>query len=710
MIFRLLPRSTIGILAIASSLAAPTSVWAECSTSTPCAETPIDIGNLGGSSFTTINSFNVDGSEAVGQSSTIGSNSHAFRWTSGGGIQDLGTLGGSSSNATMVSSDGSVVAGSSDTSTVFGSHAFRWTSSTGMQDIDPLGSSSLSYVTGMSADGSVLSGNANSNNIFRWTSPTGMLLLNALPGDSNAFATLNNGVSNVSADGSTILGTSFGASGARAVRWFGESLTAQDLGAGVGSDAQGVSADGSVISGRDLNYTSVFRWTASGGFTNVGAPVGSISINSAFLSSDGNAIIGDVIFGNLVASYHWDQVNGFNSINPAATFSNLSTRAFSGDGSVVVGIMFGSSSAAFRWTEASGTRDLNVLLSDAGVDMNGIVLEDATAISRDGKVIGARDGNLEAYIVKYDDGTAAAGVTTGSSLQKSINQLANAHTTVLAQQHGLALPLLGDDKPITDRNEVGVFGYGGSAAGGGLAQFSSGTGLSILAGVSYGEENYDSANVSDSLMGALAIRYVKLDQSAWHPFVEVGGWLAPNAELEFDRQYTNGAGSASATGYTSGNLSYLFARAGAFWDLSYGKQFLLTGEIGRETNDVSGYEETSSNVNPFNAVAASTRDAIDIAKLRAAYSFQISGRLDATVWAAGAYGFNQDVTIATNVVDVGLFSAKNDDDVGWAEYGARIGYALNDAITLDLFANGVSGASNEVDTRVHGGAGLRYHF
>ena len=43
------------------------------------------------------------------------------------------------------------------------------------------------------------------------------------------------------------------------------------------------------------------------------------------------------------------------------------------------------------------------------------------------------------------------------------------------------------------------------------------------------------------------------------------------------------------------------------------------------------------------------------------------------------------------------------------EYGARVGYKVTDAMTVDLFANGVSG-EGAVDTRVHAGAGIRFNY
>ena len=45
----------------------------------------------------------------------------------------------------------------------------------------------------------------------------------------------------------------------------------------------------------------------------------------------------------------------------------------------------------------------------------------------------------------------------------------------------------------------------------------------------------------------------------------------------------------------------------------------------------------------------------------------------------------------------------------WAEFGARIGYRMTESLTLDAFANGVSGGSG-IDTRVHVGGALRVSF
>ena len=56
-----------------------------------------------------------------------------------------------------------------------------------------------------------------------------------------------------------------------------------------------------------------------------------------------------------------------------------------------------------------------------------------------------------------------------------------------------------------------------------------------------------------------------------------------------------------------------------------------------------------------------------------------------------------------------MLTAVTDDNTAWAEYGARVGYAVTEAVTFDVFVNGVSG-DDDIGTHVHGGGGLRYRF
>ncbi len=66
-------------------------------------------------------------------------------------------------------------------------------------------------------------------------------------------------------------------------------------------------------------------------------------------------------------------------------------------------------------------------------------------------------------------------------------------------------------------------------------------------------------------------------------------------------------------------------------------------------------------------------------------------------------------SVGATVAGVGTLAAVNEDDTVWVEYGARVGYAVTENVTFDVFANGVSG-EDQIDTRVHTGAGLRVRF
>jgi hypothetical protein len=355
-------------------------------------------------------------------------------------------------------------------------------------------------------------------------------------------------------------------------------------------------------------------------------------------------------------------------------------------------------------------QSIQALLVAAGVNMTGWRLEAATAVSGSGNTIvgyGIDPSFLtEAWIARFGPET---GFTTPGALQNSVNNLANEHTGVMAQEHGLAQPLLGDDKPLENTNEIGVFGYGGSAGGGGYSRLASSYGLALLVGVSYGQEAYANADLNNSFIGAAAVRYLEPGHGLWHPLVEVGGWLTPDASLEFDRIYANGSGTATGVGNTHGELSYIFGRAGVALDLAPREQLIVSGEFGREQLQVDGYSEDLTG-NPFNATVAPGTDRMDIAKARVAYSFGITRAFDATLWGAAVYGFNNESDLTADVAGVGTFTAVADNNVVWAEYGARVGYAINNGMIFDVFAEGVSGPKNEIDTRVHGGADLRYRF
>lgn len=171
----------------------------------------------------TLKSDNSGGSRASGISSNglyviglasndIDSMSHAYRWSTEGGMQDLGVLeAGKSSSARAINSDGSVVVGVADTSA--GAIAFRWTQQSNvMESLSTLAGGSSSTARALSADGSIIVGQSNigaQDRGFVWTEQTQMItveewLRNSGVSVSNDFTEDATGIS---ADGTVIVGT-----------------------------------------------------------------------------------------------------------------------------------------------------------------------------------------------------------------------------------------------------------------------------------------------------------------------------------------------------------------------------------------------------------------------------------------------------------------------------------------------------------------------
>jgi probable HAF family extracellular repeat protein len=135
----------------------------------------------------------------------------AFRWTSADGLQGLGDLEGDDffSMAGAISDDGTTIVGFGTPERDFelgrGPEAFRWTSGGGMQQLGDLpGGSFLSFAQAVSSDGSTVVGHgttAAGYEAFRWTSAGGMQGL----GDLSGFGS---GGIDVSGDGSIVVGIS----------------------------------------------------------------------------------------------------------------------------------------------------------------------------------------------------------------------------------------------------------------------------------------------------------------------------------------------------------------------------------------------------------------------------------------------------------------------------------------------------------------------
>lgn len=251
-----------------------------------------------------------------------------------------------------------------------------------LTDLGTLGGSA-SFASDVSGDGSVIVGDSDSGSgvrAFRWEAGI-MQDLGTLPGGTVSSA------AGVSADGSVIVGSSLNENDfiSRAFRWTAAGGL-EDLGS-LGGDftgANGVSADGSVVvgsSGTSDNVDRAFRWTAASGMVDLGTLEGGEFSFANDVSADGAVIVGqsERSGGDFIA-FRWSAAEGMQDLGTlGGSFS--SATAVSGDGGVIVGFSLTASDddRAFRWTEAQGMQSLGVLPGDTdsfsfGVSDDGLVI------------------------------------------------------------------------------------------------------------------------------------------------------------------------------------------------------------------------------------------------------------------------------------------------------------------------------------------------
>jgi probable HAF family extracellular repeat protein len=145
------------------------------------------------------------------------------------------------------------------------------------------------------------------------------------------------------------------------------------------SHANGISADGSVIVGQGSSPSGsprAFRWTSSGGMTDLGDLPGGTNFNWAnAVSANGTTIVGlaHTATGPVEGDgFRWTAASGMVSLGEFPGGSNrIEPLAVSGDGSIIAGYVttgIYSFASAFVWDAAHGLRDFkSVLLNDYGL-------------------------------------------------------------------------------------------------------------------------------------------------------------------------------------------------------------------------------------------------------------------------------------------------------------------------------------------------------
>jgi len=242
----------------------------------------------------------------------------------------------------------------------------------------------------------------------------------------------------ISADGSTVVGSCCSIGQVEAFVWTEELglIGLGDLsGSGIYSQAQGVSADGSVVVGVSTSAShpsqnEAFIWTSAGGMVGLGDIPGSYFNSGARgVSADGSVVVGLGYSSNGPEAFRWSAADGMVGLDDFRGGGHYSEAyASSADGNVIVGA--GRQIAgieAFRWTAAEGLVGLG-FLSDWPIHENVSVAE---AVSADGSVIvgsginadgehrpfrwTATEGMVDSATLRYRPGPSAFPLTATSS-------------------------------------------------------------------------------------------------------------------------------------------------------------------------------------------------------------------------------------------------------------------------------------------------------
>ncbi|WP_169055401.1 hypothetical protein [Rhizobium sp. P44RR-XXIV] len=715
------------------------------------ASSPTFLGIFSGGTQSDAYKISSDGLVVVGSADDNAGNAAVFRWTASGGMVNLGTVtGGNFANLAGISADGSVVVGYAGAGRS-SQHAFRWTSATGMVDLGTLGGN-YSYANAVSADGAVVVGRAfvtgSNQHAFRWTSATDMVDLGTLGGNfSSATA--------ISADGAIVVGNSWTTPGGNqhAFQWTSATGMA-DLGTlgGNFSNAIAISADGTAVVGQartDDNNLHAFRWTSSTKMQDLGTLSGGVSSIASLVSADGAVVVGGStsnIDGTFIShAFRWTSATNMVDLGTLGGLYSVA-NAMTPGGTVLVGrsTISDSSWHAFRWTSTTGMADLNTLLSNAGVNMTGITLSEANAISANGQyIVGGgtgptTNGNTQAYIVRYVDATVApppppvvsagttdstpspvvtggattdptpiAGLTTPASLQSSANEIGKERQTTMGQMHGFADQMLQEGTAFGTPSSVSAFGSVGSASAG-LSGHVDLEPFEVMAGIGYASEDYPGASMDGAFIAAAKLRYTHMFDARFGAFGEIGGFYSPDSDYHFSRTYANGAGTAMGSGKASGEQAYGFARIGTLIKLTPDDQFAPSFELGRQTLHTSSYNEVLSSVNPFDASMPASSSTMDLFKLRGQWVHDFTSKIEGSVWGAWAHGFNYHDGSQLNVGGLGSLSPQTSGSLDWAEYGVRVDYKLTEKMKVAAFVNGVAGG--DVGSRAHVGADVSLHF
>jgi probable HAF family extracellular repeat protein len=245
----------------------------------------------------------------------------AFRWSRDGGVLMVGDMPGGKifAQANDITDDGRIVVGYS--SSARGTEAFGWAEKSGMISLgDFEGGKFSSRAMGVSADGKTIVGSGvaegagssrRHGDAFIWSGGKGMQMLSPIePFEDTMWA------SDVSADGSTVVGKGDSKNGSEAFRWSLGKM--QGLGCllegrmNFYSEAVACSSDGKIVvgnSGHSNGERKAFIWTEEDGMKSLGDLEGELKSNVIGVS-DGGRVLGISSTRRSSVAFLWEKGTG----------------------------------------------------------------------------------------------------------------------------------------------------------------------------------------------------------------------------------------------------------------------------------------------------------------------------------------------------------------------------------------------------------------
>ncbi len=138
-----------------------------------------------------------------------------------------------------------------------------------------------------------------------------------------------------------------------------------------------------------------YAWSASGGFTEIGVPVGFLAFNPLAISDDGRVIGGTARVNSppsniLFAPFLWTQASGYRALPLPPSAVTGGVNGITGDGIIAIGQVGNSSgfsnARGVAWTP-QGVMSVAELAIDAGISVSNIEFLSADVIAADGSFI-----------------------------------------------------------------------------------------------------------------------------------------------------------------------------------------------------------------------------------------------------------------------------------------------------------------------------------